>query len=123
MLEAVNLTYRPLNDANPYDLPSAGSLSFSGHFHCPVNGFPERSRLNAGQHETTQANAGKTARPIGGSALGKACDWCRRVRGYEAIYVVDGAMVPSGCTAATNSAHTIAALAERCLDSILRRDF
>jgi cholesterol oxidase len=123
MLEAVNLTYKLLNDANPYDLPPVGSLSFSGHFHCPINGFPEKSRLNAGQHETTLANAGITAHPIGGAVLGKACDWYGRVDGYDGLYVVDGAMVPSGCTAATNPAHTIAALAERCVENILAHDF
>lgn len=123
MLDAVNLTYKLLNDANPYDLPPVGSLSFSGHFHCPVNGFPERSHLNAGQHEITSANGGITAHPIGGAVLGKACDWFGRVKGYQGLYVVDGAMVPGGCTAATNPAHTIAALAERCLETIIAEDF
>jgi cholesterol oxidase len=123
MLDAVNLTYKMLNDSNPYDLPPEGSLSFSGHFHCPVNGFPEKSKLNAGQHETTHANGGITAHPIGGAVLGKACDWYGRVKGYQGLYVVDGAMVPGGCTAATNPAHTIAALAERCVENILSLDF
>jgi cholesterol oxidase len=123
MLDAVNHTYKLLNDANPYDMPPQGSLSFSGHFYCPINGFPEKSRLNAGKHDTTQANAGITAHPIGGAVLGKACDWYGRVQGYDGLYVVDGAMVPGGSTAATNPAHTIAALAERCMDSILSRDF
>jgi cholesterol oxidase len=123
MLDAVNLTYALLNADNPYDLPPEGSLSFSGHYHCPVNGFPDQSHLNAGQHETTKANAGITAHPIGGAVLGKACDWYGRLKGYQGLYVVDGAMVPGGCTAATNPAHTIAALAERCMDRILVEDF
>ncbi len=41
----------------------------------------------------------------------------------EGLYVVDGAMAPNGCTAATNPARTIAALAERCVENILSRDF
>ncbi len=123
MLEAVNLTYRLLNDANPYHLPPEGSLSIAGHFHCPVNGFPEKARLNVGQHETTQAKAGIAAHLSGGAVRGKACDWCGRVQGYEGLYVVDGTMAPSGCTAATNPAHTIDALAERCVENILSCDF
>ena len=76
MLEAVNLTYKLLNGANPYDLPSTGGLSFSNYFH------PEKSRLNVGQHETIQAKAArKTADPIGGAVLGKACDCYGRVPG------------------------------------------
>ncbi len=85
MLEAVNLTYRLLNEANPYDLPPEGSLSFAGRFHCPVNGFPENSRLNVGQHETTQAKAGVAAHLSGGAVRGKACDWYGRVPGYEGL--------------------------------------
>ena len=73
----MNLIYRLPNDANPYGLPPEGSLSFAGHFHCPANGFPEKSRVNAGQDETTQAIAGITAHPIGGAAPGKACEAVR----------------------------------------------
>ena len=45
------------------------------------------------------------------------------VQGYEGLYVVDGTMAPSGCTAATNPAHTIATSAERCVENILSCDF
>jgi len=34
-----------------------------------------------------------------------------------------GALAPSGCTAATNPAHPIAALAEGCVENMLSRDF
>jgi hypothetical protein len=81
MVEAVNLTYKLLDDDNPYELPPEGSLRSSGHLRRRVNGFP------------------------------------------EGLCLVDGTVVPGGCTAATNPAHTIAALAERCIDSILSRDF
>ena len=69
MLEAVNLTYKLLNDANP-------------------------------------------------SANGT--DACEGMRVFTSPM---GPKAPSGCTAATNSAHTIDALAERCVENILSRDF
>jgi len=50
------------------------------------------------------------------------CDWYGREQGYDGLYVVDGAMAPSGCTAAANPAH-IATSAEGCVESILSRDF
>ncbi|NMQ17943.1 hypothetical protein E4P82_01235 [Candidatus Competibacter phosphatis] len=45
-----------------------------------------------------------------------------RVQGYPGLYVVDAALIP-GCTAATNPALTIAALAERCMEQIVAKDF
>ncbi|UFP92933.1 GMC oxidoreductase [Gloeobacter morelensis] len=69
---------------------------------------------------TAPADTGITAHPLGGAALDKVCDTDGRVRGYEGLYVVDGALIP-GSTACTNPALTIAALAERCLERFLDR--
>lgn len=121
MLEAVNLTYALLDDNNPYEMPIKGSLNFSGHYFCPINGFPEPSNQSV-VHDKTQAGAGITAHPCGGVVLGKACDMYGRVQGYQGLYVVDAALIP-GCTAATNPALTIAALAERCMEQIVAKDF
>nr|WP_239028443.1 GMC oxidoreductase [Pseudonocardia acidicola] len=63
-----------------------------------------------------------TWHPLGGATLGTACDLYGRVHGYRGLYVTDGAMIP-GSTGACNPSWTIAALAERCLDDIIARDF
>ncbi|RJL31927.1 GMC family oxidoreductase [Bailinhaonella thermotolerans] len=63
-----------------------------------------------------------TAHPLGGAVLGRATDPYGRLHGYRGLYCLDGALMP-GSTAAVNPALTIAAVAERCLDHILRHDF
>ncbi|GAB1542260.1 GMC oxidoreductase [Scytonema sp. NUACC21] len=67
----------------------------------------------------SEFSIGTTAHPLGGAVLGKACDEYGRVRGYQGLYVVDGALIP-GSTGCVNPALTIAALAERCMDKIVR---
>jgi len=80
---------------------------------------PESSRGAA--VESVKVSGGATAHPCGGVVMDKACDTYGRVKGYKGLYVVDGALVPRG-TAAANPALTIAALAERCMDNIIRND-
>jgi len=63
-----------------------------------------------------------TFHPLGGVVMGRAADTFGRVMGYEGLYVVDGALIP-GATPTANPSWTIAALAERCLDTIVRDDF
>ncbi len=60
--------------------------------------------------------------PLGGCVLGKATDFYGRVKGYEGLYVNDGAFMP-GSAACTNPSLTIAALAERNMEDILAKDF
>jgi len=120
LLQAANHTYGLLDERNPYLLESGRQTSFSGHFHCPVNGYPVKSTTNTVQGKT-QAAMGITAHPLGGVVLDKACDLYGRVKGYKGLYVVDGALIP-GSAAATNPAFTIAAMAERCMDKIMAED-
>ncbi|ARV61224.1 cholesterol oxidase [Nostocales cyanobacterium HT-58-2] len=68
---------------------------------------------------TSEVSDALTAHPLGGAVLGKACDEYGQVIGYQGLYVVDGALIP-GSTACTNPSLTIAALAERCMDRIIR---
>lgn len=58
------------------------------------------------------------AHPVGGVVLGKSTDPYGRLRGYDGLYCLDGALMP-GTTAAVNPALTIAAIVERCLDEII----
>ena len=53
--------------------------------------------------------------------MGQVCDLDGRVPGQRGLYVVDGALIP-GTTAACNPSLTIAAIAERPLDRIVRQD-
>jgi len=63
-----------------------------------------------------------TYHPLGGMVLGKACDLYGRVHGYPKMYVIDSSALPGSC-AAVNPSLTIAALAERNIETILREDF
>lgn len=65
--------------------------------------------------------SGFTAHPLGGAVLGEATDNYGRVKGYEGLYVMDGAMVP-GSTGAVNPSLTISALAERNIEQIIQND-
>jgi cholesterol oxidase len=99
----------------------------------PANG---RTGIMAGENVTARMNAAtagvqgeligrsgmSTFHPLGGVVMGRATDTFGRVMGYEGLYVVDGAIVP-GSTPTANPAWTISALAERCLDTIVREDF
>jgi cholesterol oxidase len=62
-----------------------------------------------------------TFHPLGGAPLGSVCDQYGRVQGQRGLYVMDGSLIP-GSTGACNPSMTIAALAERNLDVIVRTD-
>jgi cholesterol oxidase len=63
-----------------------------------------------------------TAHPVGGANAGVVCDLHGRVKGYPGLYVVDGAFVPGGSVGGVNPSFTIAALAERSMEHIVRHD-
>lgn len=63
----------------------------------------------------------QTFHPLGGVPMGVVTDTFGRVNGHANLYVIDGALVP-GATPTSNPAWTIAAIAERALDTILRED-
>ncbi|MEU1204680.1 GMC oxidoreductase [Nocardia sp. NPDC005825] len=62
-----------------------------------------------------------TWHPLGGASMGAVCDLDGRVLGQSGLYVLDGALMP-GNTAACNPSMTIAALAERALDRLVKTD-
>jgi cholesterol oxidase len=63
-------------------------------------------------------NSSFTAHPLGGAILGKVSDNYGRVKGYQGLYVMDGAGIP-GSTATVNPSMTIAAIAERNIENII----
>ena len=65
------------------------------------------------------ANSSFSAHPLGGAVLGRATDSYGRVAGYPGLYVMDGAAMP-GTAAGANPSFTIAALAERNMEAIVR---
>jgi cholesterol oxidase len=71
--------------------------------------------------QTLMRNSQLTAHPLGGAAMGAACDSYGRVKGYRNLYVLDGALIP-GSTGLVNPSFTIAALAERSMAHILAHD-
>lgn len=60
--------------------------------------------------------------PLGGAVMGKACDFFGRVKNYSRLYVNDSALIP-GFTAAANPSFTVAAIAERNIETIIQEDF
>ena len=69
----------------------------------------------------TNAVVPSTWHPLGGACMGSVCDLAGRVRGQRGLYVLDGALLP-GNAAACNPSMTIAAVAERALDELVRTD-
>lgn len=59
--------------------------------------------------------------PLGGMVLNKATDNFGRVRGYNNLYVTDGSLIPG--TIGVNPFLTITAIAEYCIENILKTDF
>ncbi|MGC0364125.1 cholesterol oxidase [Rhodococcus sp. 27YEA15] len=64
-------------------------------------------------------NSSFTAHPLGGAVLGRATDGYGRVKGYDGLYVMDGAAIP-GSTGTVNPSLTITALAERNIAEIVK---
>lgn len=99
----------------------------------PENGVTSKMAAEDVGRRLNEANGGtsgpipgqsrkSTFHPLGGVVMEHGADTFGRVSGYPGLYVVDGALVP-GCTPTANPAWTIAALAERALDTIVREDF
>ena len=58
--------------------------------------------------------------PLGGCVLGQATDTYGRVKGYERLYVTDGALIPG--STGVNPFVTITALAERNIERVISQD-
>ncbi|MDV6273879.1 GMC oxidoreductase [Rhodococcus erythropolis] len=69
----------------------------------------------------TNAILPSTWHPLGGACMNSVCDLDGRVLGQRGLYVLDGALLP-GNSAACNPSMTIAAVAERALENIVKDD-
>ena len=111
-------TYDPLNDDAVLTWPPHADAGLARAI---------RSRLDrlvasaGGVLVDTTAVDPTTYHPLGGAVIDTVCDPYGRVLGHRGLYVTDGSLVP-GSTGACNPSMTIAALAERCMDTILRED-
>lgn len=97
--------------------PAVASAKFVFDRVNAANGTTYRTDLFSGKLFSDAA----TYHPVGGCPLGRATDLFGRVRGYERLYVMDGALIPGALAA--NPALTVTALAERNIERILRTDF
>jgi len=124
-------TYDPATDSTTINWPNTDKRldTFSSGVNSMLN------RLNAANPGSFNAfnsedpgykaggNPALTAHPVGGMPMGKACDFSGRVHGHKGLYIVDGSFVPGGNVGGVNPAFTIAALAERTMDTVIGRDF
>ncbi len=74
--------------------------------------------IATGGGELVDISAFGTWHPLGGAAMGSACDYSGRVYGVENLFVIDGASIP-GAAGAANPALTVAANAERMMEQII----
>ena len=86
---------------------------------CATSLAKRLSRSSGGDVSTPTFNI--TGHQLGGACIGAVCDEYGRVRGCSGLYVVDGSLMP-GSTTPTNPAFTIAAIAERCMETIVATD-
>lgn len=95
------------------------AIAFARHFHDrtegrfghALNGIPVYDRLSG-------FGSGATFHGLGGVVVGQAADANGAVKGYDNLYVVDGAFAP-GAVGLVNPSLTITALAERTMDRFL----
>ncbi len=136
LLDIVNLTYKILDIKNTYDGKTPKTEVIPGSTKSKRRGrvstrerramWKERRAMWKERRAQIEENLpeptfGATAHPLGGAVLGKACDFYGRLKNYQGLYVVDGALIP-GSTGCANPAFTIAALAERNMEKILDQD-
>lgn len=112
------IVYDPAQDRGVIEWPANGDSRIVHQYIArTANTIAGRS----GHLTDTNAAFPSTWHPLGGAAMDRVCDLEGRVLGQRGLYVVDGALIP-GTSAACNPSLTIAAIAERALDRIVRHD-
>jgi cholesterol oxidase len=80
--------------------------------------YSTQKMIETGGGKLQDISAFGTWHPLGGAAMGTACDLNGKVYGVENLYVIDGASIP-GAAGAANPALTVAANAERMMEQII----
>lgn len=123
MTNRADFRYVPENDSVTLDWAADGNADSVAALRELNDNIADTNNVGTGvlgvQEDVT---ASFTAHPLGGAILGKATDYYGRVKGYDGLYVMDGAMI-NGSTGAVNPSLTISALAERNIEDILQKDF
>lgn len=119
--------------------PLAGSLTFdpatdSVTVNWPAMNDPRVQAFQNGANDLVNtlnnANPGSssaflsvniTAHPASGMGIGKVTDQFGRVLNHPGLFCCDGSILPL-CAPCVNPSFTIAALAERCMQEVIRRD-
>jgi len=118
-----NFRYKPESDSVTLDWAANGNDDAVAALRDVNNRIADANNVDTGVLGIQDdVNASFTAHPLGGAVLGKATDNFGRVKGYEGLYVMDGAMI-NGNTGAVNPSLTISALAERNIENIIANDF
>lgn len=112
------IVYNPAEDRGVIDWPAAGDGRI---VHQHIARTAHTIAGPTGHLTDTNEILNSTWHPLGGATMDNVCDLDGRVLGQRGLYVVDGALIP-GTTAACNPSWTIAAIAERALDRIVRQD-
>ena len=112
------VTYDAAQDRGIVHWPAGGDSWIQNNHIGPT---AQRIAGPTGTLTDTNLAVNSTWHPLGGAVMGRVCDHEGRVYGQRGLYVVDGALMP-GTTAACNPSWTIAAIAERALDRIVRSD-
>ncbi|MGB3770113.1 MAG: GMC oxidoreductase [Rhodococcus sp. (in: high G+C Gram-positive bacteria)] len=99
--------------------PKGGSRDTIEALRGVQNRMAEAGRtLVAAEPFTRDVDDTLTAHPLGGAVIGDVTDSYGRVKGYDGLYVMDGALIP-GSTGAANPSLTITALAERNIANVI----
>ncbi|NLU75303.1 GMC family oxidoreductase [Streptomyces sp. HNM0575] len=109
--------YEPATDSVALHWPRNGDEASHSHIHRRI------SKVSRGLGTLTDTNrlVNSTWHPLGGASMKTVCDLEGRVHGQRGLYVLDGALIP-GTTGACNPSMTIAAVAERAMDTIRAQD-
>jgi cholesterol oxidase len=111
------LVYDTVKNEVRIEWPKDADRAVHGRIHQRVTAIAGKLGLLA----DTYLALPNTWHSLGGAGMGSVCDLEGRVAGQRGLYVLDGALIP-GSTAACNPSMTIAAVAERALDAIVRTD-
>ena len=118
--EPGRIHYDPVDDAAKIEF--AASLGRLGE----MAGEHTVGLLNTAAGGVTRPLIGRTRpstfHPLGGVVMDVVADTYGRVNSQPGLYVLDGALIP-GSTPCSNPAWTIAAIAERAMDTLIREDF